>query len=106
MRRNLHRSPCPNSNLAAWGVFVVGTVDNLMRTAQQHHVALSSMADTKANIIITVSSNVLTLSLGRVNDPELRHLEGVVHRRRDLRAPMAKRRDRGVADRSIDVSLP
>ena len=48
------------------------TVDNLMRTAQQHHVALSSMADTKANIIITVSSIVLTLSLGRVNDPELR----------------------------------
>jgi len=48
------------------------TADNLMRTAQQHHVALSSMADTKANIIITVSSIVLTLSLGRMNDPELR----------------------------------
>ncbi len=48
------------------------TGDNLLRTAQQHHVALSSMADTKANIIITVSSIVLTLSLGRMNDPELR----------------------------------
>lgn len=48
------------------------TADNLMRTAQQHHVALSGMADTKANIIITVSSIVLTLSLGRANDPELR----------------------------------
>ncbi|MFI4970638.1 MAG: Pycsar system effector family protein [Lysobacterales bacterium] len=48
------------------------TADNLLRTAQQHHVALSSMADTKANIIITVSSIVLTLSLGRMNEPELR----------------------------------
>ena len=33
---------------------------------------LSSMADTKANIIITVSSIVLTLSLGRASDPALR----------------------------------
>jgi hypothetical protein len=48
------------------------TGDNLLRTAQQHHVALSNMADTKANIIITVSSIVLTLSLGRMNDPDLR----------------------------------
>ena len=49
-----------------------GTTDNLLRTAQQHHVQLSAMADTKANIIITVSSIVLTLSLGRLTDPELR----------------------------------
>ena len=48
------------------------TADNVMRTAQQHHVQLSAMADTKANIIITVSSIVLTLSLGRLTDPELR----------------------------------
>lgn len=48
------------------------TADNVLRTAQQHHVQLSAMADTKANIIITVSSIVLTLSLGRVADPELR----------------------------------
>jgi hypothetical protein len=48
------------------------TGDAILRTAQQHHVALSSMADTKANIIITVSSIVLTLSLGRIADPELR----------------------------------
>ncbi|HOV58965.1 MAG TPA: DUF5706 domain-containing protein [Rhodanobacteraceae bacterium] len=48
------------------------TSDNILRTAQQHHVALSSMADTKANIIITVSSIVLTLSLGRASDPALR----------------------------------
>ena len=48
------------------------TADNVLRTAQQHHVQLSVMADTKANIIITVSSIVLTLSLGRAADPELR----------------------------------
>ncbi len=48
------------------------TGDNLLRCAQQHHVALSSMADTKANIIITVSSIVLTLCIGRLTDPELR----------------------------------
>lgn len=48
------------------------TADNLLRTAQQHHVLLSNMADTKANIIITVSSIVLTLSLGRLSDPDLR----------------------------------
>src|SRR5215475_11975506 len=48
------------------------TADNFLRTAQQHHVALSSMADTKANIIITCSSIVLTLTFSRVNDPELR----------------------------------
>ena len=48
------------------------TGDQILRTAQQHHVALSSMADTKANIIITVSSIVLTVSLGRVGDASLR----------------------------------
>lgn len=48
------------------------TSDNILRTAQQHHVQLSAMADTKANIIITVSSIVLTLSLGKLNDPGLR----------------------------------
>ena len=49
-----------------------GSSDQFLRTTQQHHVALSSMADTKANIIITVSSIVLTLSLGRMGDSSLR----------------------------------
>ena len=49
------------------------TADVMLRTTQQHHVALSTMADTKANIIITVSSIVLTLSLGRVDQVELRN---------------------------------
>lgn len=48
------------------------TADNVLRTAQQHHVALSSMADTKANIIITVSSIVLTLSFGKMTEPAVR----------------------------------
>ncbi|GIX34082.1 MAG: hypothetical protein KatS3mg125_2038 [Lysobacterales bacterium] len=48
------------------------TGDNLLRTAQQIQTQLSLMADTKANIIITVSSIVLTLSLARLNDPDLR----------------------------------
>jgi F0F1-type ATP synthase assembly protein I len=48
------------------------TADVLLRTTQQHHVALSAMADTKANIVITVSSIVLTLSLGKLTDPTLR----------------------------------
>ncbi len=48
------------------------TSDVILRTTQQHHVALSSMADTKANIIITVSSIVLTLIFGKLDQPELR----------------------------------
>lgn len=49
------------------------TGDALLRTTQQHHVSLSVMADTKASIIITVSSIVLTLSLGRLGDADLRY---------------------------------
>jgi hypothetical protein len=49
-----------------------GSADHLMRLVQQHHVQLSTMADTKANIIITVSSIVLTVVLGRLGDPDLR----------------------------------
>jgi len=49
------------------------TGDALLRTTQQHHVSLSVMADTKASIVITVSSIVLTLSLGRLGDPDLRY---------------------------------
>lgn len=48
------------------------TADYLLRTAQQHHVQLSVMADTKANILITVSSIVLTLSISQFGDPTLR----------------------------------
>ncbi|HVS66641.1 MAG TPA: Pycsar system effector family protein [Thermoanaerobaculia bacterium] len=45
----------------------------LLRTAQQHHQAISTMADRKANILITVSSVVLTLILANVREPNLRY---------------------------------
>jgi hypothetical protein len=48
------------------------TADVILRTTQQHHVTLSAMADTKASIIITVSSIVLTLSMGKFDQPEMR----------------------------------
>ena len=48
------------------------SVDNLLRTVQQHHVQLSALADTKAGLIITISSIVLTISLSRAGDPSLR----------------------------------
>jgi len=54
------------------GVPERNTADVILRTAQQHHVQLSAMADVKANIIITVSSIVLTLTLARINDPSFR----------------------------------
>jgi hypothetical protein len=44
----------------------------ILRTAQQHHVQLSVMADTKASILITVSSIVMTIALSRSSDPQLR----------------------------------
>lgn len=48
------------------------TADYMMRTAQQHHVQISVMADTKANIMITVSSIILTLSLAQLDDSRMR----------------------------------
>lgn len=41
-------------------------IDHLMRATQFHHVQLSSMADVKANMLLTMSSVVLTLSLPQV----------------------------------------
>ena len=49
-----------------------GAIDNLLRTVQQHHVQLSVMADTKASILITVSSIIATISLSRMNEPKIR----------------------------------
>ena len=48
------------------------SVDQLLRTIQQHHVHLSAMADTKAGLIITISSIVLTIALSRAGEPHLR----------------------------------
>jgi Family of unknown function (DUF5706) len=48
------------------------SVDQVLRTVQQHHVHLSALADTKAGLIITISSIVLTIALARASDPSLR----------------------------------
>ncbi|BCM23852.1 Pycsar system effector family protein [Methyloradius palustris] len=42
----------------------------LLRTMQQHHVALSRMADQKANIVIAGSVAVLLFSMGRIDAGE------------------------------------
>ncbi|HUR80067.1 MAG TPA: Pycsar system effector family protein [Thermoanaerobaculia bacterium] len=47
-------------------------LDTMLRTAQQHHVQLSAMADTKASILITISSIVLTIALSRADQPQLK----------------------------------
>lgn len=49
------------------------SVDVFLRSAEQHHVQVSVMADVKANIIITASSIVLTLAFNRFNEPGYRH---------------------------------
>ena len=54
------------------GVRARTSVDYVLRTIQQHHVQLSTMADTKASILITISSIVLTIALSRSSDPHLR----------------------------------
>lgn len=54
------------------GVQPRSSVDNLLRTIQQHHVQLSFMADTKASLLITISSIVLTVALSRSGEPQLR----------------------------------
>jgi hypothetical protein len=46
--------------------------DNVLRTVQQTQVQFSAMADTKASIMITVCSIVLTVGITRFQDPILR----------------------------------
>ncbi len=41
-------------------------IDHLMRATQFHHVQLSAMADVKANMLLTMSSVILTLCLPQV----------------------------------------
>ena len=48
-----------------------GSIDYMLRTAQQHHVQLSLMADQKANIMVATNTVLITLVLSRFdfNDP-------------------------------------
>src|SRR5262245_16533403 len=48
------------------------TLDNALRTVQQSQTQLSAMADTKASIMITVCSIVLTVGITRFQGPLLR----------------------------------
>lgn len=49
-----------------------GYTDQLIRQTRIHHVELSSMADVKANILLTMASVVLTLSLRYISDELLK----------------------------------
>jgi hypothetical protein len=47
-------------------------LDHMMRQTRSHHQELSSMADLKANMLLTVASVVITLAATRIAAPELR----------------------------------
>lgn len=47
-------------------------LDYMIRQTRFHHVQLSSMADLKANILLTVSSLVLTIAITQVSNPQLK----------------------------------
>ncbi len=49
-----------------------GHLDQLIRQTRAHHTQLSSMADVKANMLLTMSSLVITFSLRYFEDPYLR----------------------------------
>jgi len=46
-----------------------GHLDQMMRQTRAHHVQLSSMADMKANMLLTMSSVVITLSVPHLFKP-------------------------------------
>ena len=47
-------------------------LDHFIRQTRVHHMHLSSMADMKANMMLTVSALVITFSIGHLSDPSLR----------------------------------
>ena len=47
-------------------------LDHLIRQTRWHHAQLSSMADVKANMMLTISSVVLTLSIRYLTEPLFR----------------------------------
>jgi hypothetical protein len=54
------------------------SIDMMLQTLQSHHVMLSLMADTKANIIITAASIVITIALTRIDQYQMISLTLVV----------------------------
>ena len=49
-----------------------GTIDHVLRTTRQIHMQLRTQADTKASIMITVTSIVLSIAISQLDKPELR----------------------------------
>jgi hypothetical protein len=47
-------------------------LDHLLRQTRQHHVQLSSMADLKANMLLTVSAVMLSLTVPHIGQPHFR----------------------------------
>ena len=47
-------------------------LDHLVRQTRMHHTQLSSMADMKANMLLTITSVVITLSVGYITEPHLK----------------------------------
>jgi len=47
-------------------------LDHLVRQTRMHHTHLSSMADMKANMLLTITSVVVTLSVGYITEPHLK----------------------------------
>ena len=47
-------------------------LDHLLRQTRMHHMQLSSMADVKANILLTMACVVLTMSIGYLSDESLK----------------------------------
>lgn len=47
-------------------------LDQMMRQTRQHHVQLSAMADLKANMLLTMSSIIITLTATNLHRPNFR----------------------------------
>ena len=47
-------------------------LDHLVRQTRVHHTQLSSMADMKANMLLTITSVVITLSVRYITEPHLK----------------------------------
>lgn len=47
-------------------------LDHLFRQTRMHHTQLSAMADVKASMMLTLSSLIITFSIGYLSDPLLR----------------------------------
>lgn len=70
-------TPSPNGDLSTLAEGR-NSIDMMLQTLQSHHVLLSLMADTKANIIITAASIVITIALTRIDQYQVISLTLVV----------------------------